>query len=485
MPEGTSIEVADLFYNLPARRKFLKSDAAEAAQVSRIVTQLALCYPEIGFTLDQLRPEGAAVSAGGGAARSAVSAVRRARRSDRGAPRRRRRQGARLRRGAGRAGADARAAERLRQPPHRQGPDDRARDHRRLQRRVDQGAQSRRCICSSRCRTTRVDVNVHPTKAEVRFRDQSYIHEVIRRTLGDALGRGPAPELRAAGAALPALRSRRRCRCRPATARRFPSRWTTTGGAAALHRRRRFAPTSGQSTSHRPCDSRLAADRATAPSRTVHPPDDAARPVPRHLHHRRRRGGHRDHRPARRARARAVRADHRAADDRPAREPAAARADAGRAAARRPAGAARRTPRISSASDSRSRSSAATRIRVSAFPALLRREDCEAALRALAEDLEGLDRGSGVEDAIKRIAATMACHAAVKANYPLTAEKMAHILDELRRTVVFDDLPARPAGHAAADPARGREEFPADLDRRRSGEPRTAAFDRSAFARYF
>ena len=28
----------------------------------------------------------------------------------------------------------------------------------------------------------------------------------------------------------------------------------------------------------------------------------------------------------------------------------------------------------------------------------------------------------------------MACHAAVKANYPLTAEKMAHILEELRRT---------------------------------------------------
>ena len=54
--------------------------------------------------------------------------------------------------------------------------------------------------------------------------------------------------------------------------------------------------------------------------------------------------------------------------------------------------------------------------------------------RALAEDLEGLDRGSKVEDAVKRIAATMACHAAVKANYPLTMEKMAHILEELRRT---------------------------------------------------
>src|SRR5438105_7650795 len=49
--EGTTIQVEDLFYNLPARRKFLKSDAAESAQVSRITTQLALAHPEIGFAL--------------------------------------------------------------------------------------------------------------------------------------------------------------------------------------------------------------------------------------------------------------------------------------------------------------------------------------------------------------------------------------------------------------------------------------------------
>src|SRR5207248_335045 len=49
--EGTTIEVEDLFYNLPARRKFLKSDAAESAQVSRITTQLALAYYDVGFTL--------------------------------------------------------------------------------------------------------------------------------------------------------------------------------------------------------------------------------------------------------------------------------------------------------------------------------------------------------------------------------------------------------------------------------------------------
>ena len=48
---GTVVEVNDLFYNLPARRKFLKSDGAETSQVSRITTQLALAYPEIGFTL--------------------------------------------------------------------------------------------------------------------------------------------------------------------------------------------------------------------------------------------------------------------------------------------------------------------------------------------------------------------------------------------------------------------------------------------------
>src|SRR5437867_7394984 len=50
-PEGTLVEVNDVFYNLPARRKFLKSDGAESAQVSRVTTQLALAHPEVGFTL--------------------------------------------------------------------------------------------------------------------------------------------------------------------------------------------------------------------------------------------------------------------------------------------------------------------------------------------------------------------------------------------------------------------------------------------------
>jgi DNA mismatch repair protein MutL len=76
----------------------------------------------------------------------------------------------------------------------------------------------------------------------------------------------------------------------------------------------------------------------------------------------------------------------------------------------------------------------AATIKVGAVPALLKTEDSARALLALAEDLEGLDRGAQVQDALRRIAATTACHAAVKANAPLTYEKMMHILDELRAT---------------------------------------------------
>ncbi len=81
--EGTAVEVNDLFYNLPARRKFLKSDAGESAQVSRIVTQLALAYPEIGFTLTSAGRTVIQCPPALSLTRPAVSAVRRARRPHR------------------------------------------------------------------------------------------------------------------------------------------------------------------------------------------------------------------------------------------------------------------------------------------------------------------------------------------------------------------------------------------------------------------
>ena len=50
-PEGTTICVRDLFYNTPARMKFMKKDSAEGAAVSGIVQHLALSHPEVSFKL--------------------------------------------------------------------------------------------------------------------------------------------------------------------------------------------------------------------------------------------------------------------------------------------------------------------------------------------------------------------------------------------------------------------------------------------------
>jgi DNA mismatch repair protein MutL len=48
---GTTISVRNLFYNAPVRREFLRSEATEASAISAIVTQYALAYPEVRFTL--------------------------------------------------------------------------------------------------------------------------------------------------------------------------------------------------------------------------------------------------------------------------------------------------------------------------------------------------------------------------------------------------------------------------------------------------
>ena len=46
IPEGTTVQVKDLFYNVPARRRFLKSDTTERGWISRLVTRYAMAYPD-------------------------------------------------------------------------------------------------------------------------------------------------------------------------------------------------------------------------------------------------------------------------------------------------------------------------------------------------------------------------------------------------------------------------------------------------------
>ncbi|HEX8150902.1 MAG TPA: DNA mismatch repair endonuclease MutL [Pyrinomonadaceae bacterium] len=50
-PKGTTIAVRDLFFNVPARRKFLRSEATESFHLTNLVTHYALAHPEISFAL--------------------------------------------------------------------------------------------------------------------------------------------------------------------------------------------------------------------------------------------------------------------------------------------------------------------------------------------------------------------------------------------------------------------------------------------------
>src|SRR3954452_18487925 len=192
--EGTAVEVNDLFYNLPARRKFLKADGAESAQVSRVVTQLALAHPEVGFRL----------TSGGRAVLQCPPAVSQrdrlyqlyGKRSDL-------LEGRKDAGGLKLTGFIAALAE---QGPTR-GPQNVF-----INRRIVKDKTIAHAIIDSYSQASikerspevhlfiemppdALDVNVHPTKAEVRFREQSLVHEVVRRAFMEALGQSGVPQL--------------------------------------------------------------------------------------------------------------------------------------------------------------------------------------------------------------------------------------------------------------------------------------------------
>ena len=68
------------------------------------------------------------------------------------------------------------------------------------------------------------------------------------------------------------------------------------------------------------------------------------------------------------------------------------------------------------------------------MPALLARAECDARCARWPTTSKASTAAWQPNEALKQIAATTACHAAVKAHDPLTIEKMRHILEELRAT---------------------------------------------------
>ena len=193
-PEGTLVQVDDLFYNLPARRKFLKSDGAESAQVSRVVTQLSLAHPDVGFTLTS---GGRTVLQWSPASSLADRSYQiYGERTDL----------IQVKKEVGGVRVSGYVAALADRGPTR-GPQNIFVNKRIVKdRTIAHAIIDAYSVASIKERSPEVhlfiempphavDVNVHPTKAEVRFREQSLIHELVRRALGDALGSSGVPEL--------------------------------------------------------------------------------------------------------------------------------------------------------------------------------------------------------------------------------------------------------------------------------------------------
>jgi DNA mismatch repair protein MutL len=427
-PEGTLVEVADLFFNLPARKKFLKADSAEAAHVSRLVTQLALGYPDVGFSLKS----GARVLLEAPPASSLDERFYQiyGERADLVPV-------AKQAAGVGVTGFVAALGDQgpVRGPQH-------VFVNRRLvrDRTIAHAIQQAYSVATIKERSPevhlfitlpaeRVDVNVHPAKAEVRFLDQSLIHEILRRAIVDALGHGGAPELvlapvpspppLASSPGLPlsfvdsALGPNPRAQTDAGVAGAGPA---PEGASSDGWAGPRLATTAGRDTVGsliRPMTP-LGQFRNTF---IVAVDDEGLAIIDQHVAH-----------------------------ERILFEQIAERLMGGALESQRLL-----SPVVLDVSPGEhqtlvSHASALTRfgfdledfggtsVRVAAVPALLGWEACDAALRAVAGDLDGLAPGASVDAALRQMAATMACHAAVKANDPLTREKMQYLLDELRRT---------------------------------------------------
>jgi DNA mismatch repair protein MutL len=184
---GTVIEVEDLYFNTPARRKFLKSEATEFARCDEAFSRIALSRPQVAFSLTHngrrsahLPPEDARARAGrligedfaGAAVEVETHGTRLALRGLVAAP------------GFTRASRDAQYLF-----VNGRHVRDKVVLHAIREAYADVLHHDRHpaYVLSLELDPALVDVNVHPTKSEVRFRDSSAVHQFVFHALNRAL----------------------------------------------------------------------------------------------------------------------------------------------------------------------------------------------------------------------------------------------------------------------------------------------------------
>ncbi len=222
---GTTVEVKELFFSTPARRKFLKTDATELAHCIEAVRRHALARPDVGFAIwhegklvEQWRATLAADEAGDADADTLQQALARRLADVLGEDFLTESVPVRHRMGAvtvtGRAGLPDAARSRADQQfcyVNGRFVRDKVLTHaaRSAYEDVLHGQKQPVYALYVEIDPLRVDVNVHPTKIEVRFRDSREVHQAVRHAVENALAAPraqawrrrrlrPVPPLRAA-----------------------------------------------------------------------------------------------------------------------------------------------------------------------------------------------------------------------------------------------------------------------------------------------
>jgi DNA mismatch repair protein MutL len=188
LPKGTDIVVEDLFHNTPARRKFLKSPETELGHVVDTITQLAVTYPAVRFDLTsdgmplQRVPASASV-------RERVHLILGHEAADFLVPVEGEADFLKVSGFAGRAAYTRGSTKSIFTYVNHRPVRDRLIHHAVLEAYRGRLLKGRYpvVVLFLDLPPHRVDVNVHPAKAEVRFRESSTVHEAIERVLKDAL----------------------------------------------------------------------------------------------------------------------------------------------------------------------------------------------------------------------------------------------------------------------------------------------------------